>query len=40
MSVSISDELLETIGMSETELIQEIAIILFQNEKLSIGRKQ
>lgn len=24
--------------MSETELIQEIAIILFQNKKLSIGR--
>jgi predicted HTH domain antitoxin len=38
MSLTIPDEVLETIGMSEAELIQEIAIILFQEKKLSVGR--
>jgi predicted HTH domain antitoxin len=38
MSLIISDEILESIGLSETELLQEIAIALFREKKLSIGR--
>ena len=38
MSLIISDEILEATGMSEAELRQEIAILLFQKEKLTLGK--
>ena len=38
MSLVISDELLQTARMSEAELRQEIAILLFQKEKLTLGQ--
>jgi predicted HTH domain antitoxin len=38
MSVVISDEILRASRLSETELKMEIAIMLFQKEKLSLGQ--
>lgn len=38
MSLLISDEILEVSGLSETEFLLEIAIMLFQQEKVSIGK--
>ena len=38
MSVTISDEILSVTQMSEAELKQEIAIMLFQKEKLTLGQ--
>ncbi len=38
MSIIISDEILHTTRMSENELLQEIAILLFQKEKLTLGQ--
>ncbi|HEY9798112.1 MAG TPA: UPF0175 family protein [Leptolyngbyaceae cyanobacterium] len=38
MSVVVSDDILQAAGMSEAELKLEIAIMLFQQEKLSIGK--
>lgn len=38
MSLTIPDEVIESIGISETELLREIAVILFRDQKLSIGR--
>jgi predicted HTH domain antitoxin len=38
MSLIIPDEILQATGMSETELRQEIAILLFQKEKLTLGQ--
>ena len=38
MSVVISDEILQTARMSAEELQQEIAIMLFQKEKLTLGQ--
>jgi len=38
MSLMIPDEILHATGMSETELRQEIAILLFQREKLTLGQ--
>jgi predicted HTH domain antitoxin len=38
MSVVIPDELLQTARMSESELKEEIAIVLFQKEKLTLGQ--
>lgn len=38
MSIVISDELLQTIQMSETEMLQEIAIMLFQQERFTLGQ--
>jgi predicted HTH domain antitoxin len=38
MSVIISDEILETTRMSKNELLQEIAVMLFQKEKLTLGQ--
>lgn len=38
MSLTIPDEVIESIGISETELLREIAVILFRDKKLSIGR--
>jgi predicted HTH domain antitoxin len=38
MSVVISDAVLQTIQMSETELLKEIAILLFQQEPFTLGQ--
>jgi predicted HTH domain antitoxin len=38
MSVVISDDILQAAGMSEVELKLEIAIMLFQKERISIGK--
>ena len=38
MSLVIPDEILHATGMSEVELKQEIAILLFQREKLTLGQ--
>jgi predicted HTH domain antitoxin len=38
MSLIISDEILQASGFSESELLQEIAILLFQKEKLTLGQ--
>jgi predicted HTH domain antitoxin len=38
MSVVISDEVLQTIQMSGPELLQEIAILLFQKERFTLGQ--
>jgi predicted HTH domain antitoxin len=38
MSLVISDDILHTTGMTETELLQEIAILLYQKEKLTLGQ--
>jgi predicted HTH domain antitoxin len=38
MSLVISDQLLETSGMNETEFMREIAIMLFQQNKISLGK--
>jgi predicted HTH domain antitoxin len=38
MSVVIPDEILHTTRMSRDELLQEIAIMLFQREKLTLGQ--
>lgn len=36
MSIIISDEIIQATGMSEAELSQEIAVLLFQKEKLTL----
>jgi predicted HTH domain antitoxin len=38
MSVVISDEILHTTRMSAGEIMQELAILLFQKEKLTLGQ--
>lgn len=38
MSLIISDDILHATGMSEAELSTEIAIWLFQNEKLTLAQ--
>ncbi len=38
MSVVISDEVLQTVQMSEAELLQEIALMLFQQERFTLGQ--
>ncbi len=38
MSLTISDTLLQSARMSEAELRQEIAIMLFQREKLTLAQ--
>ena len=38
MSLIISDEVIQATQMSEAELRQEIAILLFQKEKLTLGQ--
>lgn len=38
MSVVISDEILTTIRMSEAEMKQEIALLLFQKDKLTLAQ--
>lgn len=38
MSVVISNEILQSARMTEKELLQEIAVMLFEKEKLSLGQ--
>ena len=38
MSLVIPDEILQSTHMSETEWSQEIAVLLFQKEKLTFGQ--
>jgi predicted HTH domain antitoxin len=38
MSVVLPDELFLASGLSEAELFQEIVLMLFQQEKISIGK--
>lgn len=38
MSIVISDEILATTRMSESELKQEIAVMLFEKEKLTLAQ--
>lgn len=38
MSLIIPDEILQTTHMTPAELIQEIAILLYQKEKLTLGQ--
>lgn len=38
MSLTIPDELVKASGLSETELLQELILLLFQQEKLSLGK--
>ncbi len=38
MSLVIPDEIMQTIRMSASELRQEIAVLLFQKEKLTLGQ--
>ena len=38
MSVVISDEVLRAVQMSEAELLQEIAVMLFQKERFTLGQ--
>lgn len=38
MSLVISDELLKAAKVSEDELIQEIVLLLFQQDKLTLGK--
>ncbi|WP_017716259.1 UPF0175 family protein [Kamptonema formosum] len=38
MSVVISDDILQAAEMSESEFMLEIAILLFQKDKISIGK--
>ncbi|MEM1292981.1 MAG: UPF0175 family protein [Cyanobacteria bacterium P01_H01_bin.162] len=38
MSLVISDELIRASGLSEADLLLEIIILLFQQEKLSLGK--
>lgn len=38
MSLVIPDEILQTAHMTEYELRQEIAVMLFQKEKLTLGQ--
>lgn len=38
MSVVIPDEILHTARMTEAELKQEIAVMLFEKEKLTLGQ--
>jgi predicted HTH domain antitoxin len=38
MSLVISDELVRASGLSEAELLQELVLMLFQQEKLTLGK--
>jgi predicted HTH domain antitoxin len=38
MSITITDEILAATRMTETEMRQEIAIMLFQKEKLTLAQ--
>lgn len=38
MSLLISDELVQASGLSEAELLQELVLLLFQRENLTLGK--
>jgi predicted HTH domain antitoxin len=38
MSLVISDDLVKASGLNEDELLLEIVVLLFQQEKLSLGK--
>ncbi len=38
MSLLIADEILKASGLSESELLLEIVIMLFEKEKLTLGK--
>lgn len=38
MKLVIPDEIVQTTGLSQSELLQEIAIMLFQKDKLTLGQ--
>lgn len=38
MSITISDEVLQTVQMSEAEMLREIAVLLFRMEKFTLGQ--
>jgi len=38
MSLVVSDELVKASGLSESELMLEIVIMLFQQDKISLGK--
>lgn len=38
MTITISNEILEAAGMSETEFMREIAIMLFRQKKISLAK--
>ena len=38
MPLTVSDELLRTAHLSEVELLQEIAVTLFQQDRLTLGQ--
>ena len=38
MSVVISDEILQATHLTEIEFLQEIAVLLYQKQKLSLGK--
>jgi predicted HTH domain antitoxin len=38
MPLTVSDELLQTAHLSEAELLREIAVTLFQQDRLTLGQ--
>jgi len=38
MSLNVPDEVLRSAGMSESELLLEIAVLLFEKEKLTLAQ--
>lgn len=38
MPLTVSDELLQTVHLSEAELLREIAVTLFQQDRLTLGQ--
>ena len=38
MSLTISDDIVKASGLSEADLLLELIILLFQQEKLSLGK--
>ncbi len=38
MNLTIPDELVKASGLSEAKLLQELVIVLFQQDKLSLGK--
>lgn len=38
MSPLISDDLVQASGLSEAELLQELVLVLFQRERLTLGK--
>jgi predicted HTH domain antitoxin len=38
MTLSISDDIIQASGLSENELLSEIVLMLFQQNKISLGK--